>query len=727
MIDDQLIKTYNISNSVINYSESYHKSILKISRAKLSRPMSNWSRVRVFAFVIGVFLSIQKELKTFGTSKNQEKIQSLKSIKDEQAELLVFHPKGRFKLLWNLMITFLLFYTASVLPYRVCFNLLQNREWVLVDLLVDCLFFIDIIINFNTGIISVSGKLTYSRTLIAKSYIKSWFLLDLISCLPLDYIFSSQKQTTIFNKFLRILKVTRMYRIIKILRLLKLMRFFRSQFVQTLSNDQFFQSRIKRTFTFLVAICFFVHITGCIWYYVSNSDDLSENSWMLKYSMLEKQNSEIYIACIYFVFTTFTTVGYGDIVPSSISEKIFTMALMGFGVGLYSYMISALSSSISKRDEVIESLKARNKRLKSLFKEINLPEKTILKVKQQLHLNMIKGYADLVDIDNLLTELPSHIRNLILTHYNQKYVEGIHFFKGKPSTLVNGMVQYIHVSCYILKDILYEKNDPAEEVYFIKSGKVLLKNEGGLAFWVYPQGNYFGDIEVLLGGHRVTTATIGTGEAEIYSINTKNFLEILKDYELVYLQIKSLAEARMGKLFEALREIEGNMNTCSFGDEEIDDNTFIEDENETSTMNRKDTGVQLSLKNDTPIKRKNRKLWGTVIFGRNLLRARKKKSKTIVVIDGRTRHSSLEGIKKLESKKRVNSIKKLSFPQMKYATKKRKALQWTKGLGKICYLHGTNYDIGIEERSCYSFLDNHHFIIGPRRVEESVENKVFFR
>lgn len=727
MIDDQLIKTYSISNSFLRDSETYHKSILKTSRAKLSRPMYNWSRVRVFAFTIGVFLSIQKELKTFGTSKNQETIQSLKSIKDEKAKFLVFHPKGRFKLLWNLMITFLLFYTASVLPYRVCFNLLQNREWVLADLLVDCLFFIDIIINFNTGIISVSGKLTYSRTLIAKSYIKSWFLLDLISCLPLDYVFSSQKQTTIFNKFLRILKVTRMYRIIKILRLLKLMRFFRSQFVQTLSHDQFFQSRIKRTFTFLVAICFFVHITGCIWFYVSSADELNENSWMLKYSMLEKPNTEIYIACIYFVFTTFTTVGYGDIVPSTISEKIFTMALMGFGVGLYSYMISALSSSISKRDEVIESLKARNKRLKSLFREINLPEKTILKVKQQLHLNMEKGYADLVDIDNLLTELPSHIRNLILSHYNQKYVEGIHFFKDKPSTLVNGMVQYIHVSCYILKDVLYEKNDPAEEVYFIKSGKVLLKNEAGLAFWVYPQGNYFGDIEVLLGGHRVTTAAIGTGEAEIYSINTRNFLEILRDYDLVYLQIKSLAEVRRGKLFEALREIEGNMNTCTFDSEEIEDNTLIEDEVETSTMNRKDTGVQFSLKNDTPIKRKNRKLWGTVIFGRNLLKDRKKKSKTIVLIDGRTRHSSLEGIKRLESKKRVNSIKKLSFPQMKYKPKKRKTFEWTKGLDEICCLYGSNYDIGIDERSSNANIDDHHFIIGPRRVEESVENKVFFR
>jgi hyperpolarization activated cyclic nucleotide-gated potassium channel 1 len=696
--------------------------ILKNSRKKLTRARFFWAKLKVFAFVIGVFLTIQKDLKTFGTSKNQEFIESFKSLKDEKLRVLIFHPKGKFKLFWNLMITFLLFYTATVLPYRVCFNYLQTSEWVLADLIIDCLFFTDILINFNTGIISISGKLTLNRHEIAKKYIKSWFILDLISCLPLDYIFSNEPNTTILNKMLRILKVTRLYRIAKILRLLKLMRFFRSQFIHSLSQDHFFQSRVRRSFMFLVAIFLFVHITGCIWFYISSTDDLGQDSWIIKFSILDKPEGEVYITCIYFVFTTFTTVGYGDIVPTSISEKVFTMALLGFGVAFYSYMISAFSSSISKQDEAVQSLKARNKRLKRLFKEIDLPEEAIFKVKQQLKMNLIKEFTDSVNIEKLLTELPSHIRNSILTHYNQKYVEGINFFNDKPSAMVNGMVQYFHVSGYFLKETLYEKNDPSEEVYFIKSGKVLLKNDSGVAFWVYPKGNYFGDIEVLMGGHRLCTASVGTPEAEIYSINHRYFIDLLKECEPIFETTKTLAEARKLKILESLKDVEGNLNTCSFASEDIEDETLIKEE--PLNMARKDTGYQMSLKNDNPIKRKNRKLWGTVIFGRSLMKIRNKKSKTLLLRDNRTRHSSLDDIKK---ERKMTCEKKVSFPRLSIERKEErkfsgdgiKSFEISERKEEIKdEIKDELKGLGIEE------IFGQDLVFGPREVEERLENKV---
>ena len=67
----------------------------------------------------------------------------------------------------------------------------------------------------------------------------------------------------------------------------------------------------------------------------------------------------IYILClisiyIYRVITTLTTVGYGDIVPYTILEKIFSLVVMILGVGFYSYTIGNLSSilaNIDRRDQ----------------------------------------------------------------------------------------------------------------------------------------------------------------------------------------------------------------------------------------------------------------------------------------------------------------------------------------------------------------------------------------
>lgn len=41
-----------------------------------------------------------------------------------------------------------------------------------------------------------------------------------------------------------------------------------------------------------------------------------------------------YIVAVYWAFTTLSTVGYGDVLPGSIPEKIFAMFIMLLGCAL---------------------------------------------------------------------------------------------------------------------------------------------------------------------------------------------------------------------------------------------------------------------------------------------------------------------------------------------------------------------------------------------------------
>lgn len=57
---------------------------------------------------------------------------------------------------------------------------------LVIDSIVDVVFFIDIVLNFHTTFVGPGGEVVSDPKVIRKNYFKSWFLIDLLSCLPYD-------------------------------------------------------------------------------------------------------------------------------------------------------------------------------------------------------------------------------------------------------------------------------------------------------------------------------------------------------------------------------------------------------------------------------------------------------------------------------------------------------------------------------------------------------------
>ena len=54
------------------------------------------------------------------------------------------------------------------------------------DSIVDVVFFIDIVLNFHTTYVGSGGEVVSDPKVIRFNYLKSWFVIDLLSCLPYD-------------------------------------------------------------------------------------------------------------------------------------------------------------------------------------------------------------------------------------------------------------------------------------------------------------------------------------------------------------------------------------------------------------------------------------------------------------------------------------------------------------------------------------------------------------
>ena len=98
---------------------------------------------------------------------------------------LIIMPQSKFKLSWNLVIIVLLLYTATYMPYRICFiDDASTGSFLAFEYMVDVLFFLDILINFNSALEMPDGTIDPRLKFIAMAYIKSWFFLDLCATFP---------------------------------------------------------------------------------------------------------------------------------------------------------------------------------------------------------------------------------------------------------------------------------------------------------------------------------------------------------------------------------------------------------------------------------------------------------------------------------------------------------------------------------------------------------------
>ena len=76
-----------------------------------------------------------------------------------------------------------------MVPYNVSFKTKQNNlAWLVLDSVVDVIFLIDIVLNFHTTFVGPAGEVISDAKLIRMNYLRTWFVIDLLSCLPYDII-----------------------------------------------------------------------------------------------------------------------------------------------------------------------------------------------------------------------------------------------------------------------------------------------------------------------------------------------------------------------------------------------------------------------------------------------------------------------------------------------------------------------------------------------------------
>ena len=188
--DNNKTTTYELVE-IMKTNVEYRDSVLSIHWHTIESIPS--LRSYHFLSVLRRIRNIIKKLSSPSLSHNTIKLLGSEATVEKEIEkmkeaILVIHPLSKMRQVWDFIIMGMLIVNLFVLPVDIAF-FTDTNTWLRVHILSDTLCLLDIILNFRTGYRTrVKKQFNLEGCQIAKHYLKTWFVIDLISSLPLEYI-----------------------------------------------------------------------------------------------------------------------------------------------------------------------------------------------------------------------------------------------------------------------------------------------------------------------------------------------------------------------------------------------------------------------------------------------------------------------------------------------------------------------------------------------------------
>ena len=392
-------------------------------------------------------------------------------------------PETNFVFIYDFIIALCVFYSLLYLPLELANSLCicnPNINYIklFLNIYIEILFLFDLIINFFLGYYNEKDKLIKKSNAIIKNYILGYFIIDLLSSIPfntISFYYCKKNSNQICHTYESSNILLLLLTCLKAIKIFKILGRKKNQFITKIkekcSDFIFIEDLLNILSNTFFAILGF-HIVSCIHIYIGRH---TYPSWIHKNEFQNYPFSILYIISIYYIITTMTTVGYGDIQGDSFLEIIFRLILLAIGIIVYSWLISSISNSINK--ESFASINYSNEC--NILEQIrkthrNLPYSLYWKIIR--YLKDKHFYQTKYDKNLLIKSLPYTLKNDLYLSMYKLPLERFHFFKGISST--NFLVEIL--SCYSPKtaskdEILIKEGDIIEEIIYVREGKLSLE------------------------------------------------------------------------------------------------------------------------------------------------------------------------------------------------------------------------------------------------------------
>lgn len=338
--------------------------------------------------------------------------------------------------------------------------------------MIDSLFLLDLVLTFRTAYFDDGGDhLVIVPSRIAREYLATWFVPDLLGSLPIDSIVSAAYNSNANFTLARLFKVVRLLRLFKILRLLKIG--YATEFMEDYLR---LSPAVINLVTMLVQVFFVGHLVACILFGLSSV--IARTPWWgrdvptVHPVMDDASLFSQYILSLYWTFTIMSTVGYGDITPTTTPERLLNIFVILLGASMFGYMIanvSGLIQSLNSSDAVMTDKIAA---ITEYLDEKQCPHKlqdAVIK-----HFRNYYKHASPFDVDKMLARLPQRLANEILLIHHANTLKHIAVLKYIDNVSIRlYLFGLMHPVYYEPNEHIIEQGTAASEIFFLTEGKAV--------------------------------------------------------------------------------------------------------------------------------------------------------------------------------------------------------------------------------------------------------------
>ena len=340
-----------------------------------------------------------------------------------------------------------------------------------------------------------------------------------------------------------------------LLDLVRMFKMYRMTIVIHLYNDA---SGIWAFVKLIFQLFITCHYVGCFWFRVATEQMFASefdggDTWLSGTGIVPDgvripgNWAMEYVTSLYWVVTTMSTVGYGDLLPQTVFERFMTMWVMIGGVAFFATITGTISEVISSSARSVVRFDEFIGEVDEFIKVAQIPEQQKTLILQFFELK----YPDknIFNDEGIVGMLPSGLRRQLLTATYGVLMEKSPLFHGLADTTLQQICGEIHVVPCIPDEVITMEGKEPDAFFVVRHGYVQLWRNGHKLGTIGP-GKMFGEIAIFGltdDGLRLRTAASLT-QCELLKLGKQSFMPLLLQNQDLRKRYRSMAARQIERV-----------------------------------------------------------------------------------------------------------------------------------------------------------------------------------